>query len=75
MPASAPMNAGEVFSDSVRRSVIPRARAAGAFAPLGERVLELWSAAAEKLGPNLDQTEVARYWEEANGVTLASNGA
>ena len=57
------------------RIAVDTARAAGAFAPLGERVLELWSAAAEKLGPNLDQTEVARYWEEANGVTLASNEA
>ena len=40
------------------------------YAPLAERVSELWSAAAEKVGPNLDQTEVARYWEEATGVRL-----
>ena len=25
---------------------------------------------AEKIGPNLDQTEIARYWEEATGVRL-----
>jgi 3-hydroxyisobutyrate dehydrogenase len=46
------------------------ARSVGAFAPLGERVSELWSAAAGKLGPDLDQTQVARYWEEATGVRL-----
>jgi len=46
------------------------AKSVGAFAPLGERVSELWSAAAGKLGPNLDQTEIARYWEEATGVKL-----
>jgi 3-hydroxyisobutyrate dehydrogenase len=49
---------------------VDTAHAVGAFAPLGERVAELWSKAAEKLGPELDQTEVARYWEEATGVRL-----
>lgn len=52
------------------RIAVETARAVGAFAPLGERVSELWSAAAEKLGGNLDQTEIARYWEEATGVKL-----
>jgi 3-hydroxyisobutyrate dehydrogenase len=51
---------------------VDTARAVGAFAPLAERVSELWSAAAEKVGVNRDQTEVARYWEEANGVELRS---
>jgi len=46
------------------------AKSIGAFAPLAERVSELWSAAAEKLGPERDQTEIARYWEEATGVRL-----
>jgi 3-hydroxyisobutyrate dehydrogenase len=46
------------------------AQAVGAFAPLGERVSELWSTAAAKLGPDLDQTQIARYWEEATGVRL-----
>jgi 3-hydroxyisobutyrate dehydrogenase len=46
------------------------ARAIGAFAPLAEKVSELWSAAAEKLGPERDQTEIARYWEDATGVRL-----
>ncbi|MBI3041825.1 MAG: NAD(P)-dependent oxidoreductase [Betaproteobacteria bacterium] len=49
---------------------VETARSVGAFAPLGERVSELWSAAAEKLGPNLDQTQIARYWEESTGVRL-----
>jgi 3-hydroxyisobutyrate dehydrogenase len=52
------------------RIAVDTAHAIGAFAPLGERVSELWSAAAEKLGASLDQTEVARYWEEATGVRL-----
>ena len=46
------------------------AKAVGAFAPLAERVSELWSAAAEKLGSERDQTEIARYWEDATGVRL-----
>lgn len=46
------------------------AKSIGAYAPLGERVSELWSAAVEKLGYDLDQTQVARYWEEATGVRL-----
>ena len=49
---------------------VDTAKAIGAFAPLGERVSELWSAAVEKLGYDLDQTQVARYWEEATGVRL-----
>lgn len=52
---------------------VDTAHAIGAFAPLGERVSELWSAAAQKLGAGLDQTEIARYWEEANGVELRSS--
>jgi 3-hydroxyisobutyrate dehydrogenase len=49
---------------------VETARSIGAFAPLAERVSELWSAAVEKLGFDLDQTEIARYWEEASGVSL-----
>jgi len=52
------------------RIAMETAKSVGAFAPLGERVSELWTAAAEKVGPNLDQTEIARYWEEATGVRL-----
>ena len=46
------------------------ARAVNAFAPLAEKVSELWSAAAEQVGAEVDQTEIVRYWEEATGVKL-----
>lgn len=46
------------------------ARSIGAFAPLAEKVSELWSDAVVKIGANVDQTEIARYWEEASGVRL-----
>lgn len=46
------------------------AQAMGAFAPLAEKVSELWSAAADKLGAQIDQTEIARFWEEANGISF-----
>ena len=52
------------------RIAMETAKSVGAFAPLGERVSELWTVAAEKLGPNLDQSEIARYWEDATGVKL-----
>jgi 3-hydroxyisobutyrate dehydrogenase len=52
------------------RIAVDTAKAIGGFAPLAERVSELWSEAVERLGYDLDQTEIARYWEEANGVTL-----
>lgn len=52
------------------RIALETAKSIGAFAPLGECVSELWSAAAEKLGSGLDQTEIARYWEDASGVRL-----
>lgn len=53
------------------RIAVDTAKAIGGFAPLAERVSELWSDAVEKLGSDPDQTEIARYWEEANGVTLS----
>ena len=46
------------------------AKSIGAFAPLAERVSELWSAAVDKLGYDLDQTQIVRYWEEATRVRL-----
>jgi 3-hydroxyisobutyrate dehydrogenase len=46
------------------------AKSIGGYAPLAECVSELWSAAVDKLGYDLDQTEIARYWEQANQVTL-----
>ncbi len=50
------------------------AHAIGAAAPLAEKVAELWNAAVEELGYDLDQTEVVRYWEQASGVTLGGDG-
>jgi 3-hydroxyisobutyrate dehydrogenase len=52
------------------RIAMETARSVGAFAPLGERVSELWTAAAGKLGADLDQTQIARFWEETTGVRL-----
>jgi len=52
------------------RIALDTARSIGAAAPLAERVSELWTEAAEKLGAERDQTEIARYWEEATGVRL-----
>jgi len=46
------------------------AHAVGAYAPLADKVAELWAAAAKELGPQLDQTEIARYWEDPSGVRL-----
>jgi 3-hydroxyisobutyrate dehydrogenase len=46
------------------------ARSMQAFAPLAQKVSELWSAAAETLGPDVDHTQIVRYWEEATGVKL-----
>ena len=52
------------------RIAVDTAHAIGAAVPLGEKVAELWADAAAKLGGELDQTEIARYWEEASGVRL-----
>jgi 3-hydroxyisobutyrate dehydrogenase len=57
------------------RIAVDTAKAIGGFAPLAERVSELWSEAVAKLGYDLDQTEIARYWEDKNGVTLLTEGA
>lgn len=46
------------------------AKSIGAFAPLAERVSEIWAAASEKIGAGRDQTEIVRYWEDATGVRL-----
>ncbi len=46
------------------------AHAIGAAAPLGDRVSEIWADAAVQVGARADQTEIARVWEAASGVTL-----
>ena len=42
----------------------------GAMTPVADRVCEIWNAAEEKIGAKADQTEVARLWEEGNGIRL-----
>lgn len=49
---------------------VDMAHAMDAAVPLGEKVSELWSEAAAKVGAGVDQTEIVRYWEEATGVRL-----
>ena len=49
---------------------VDTAHAIGAAVPLGEKVLELWNDAVEKIGAGVDQTEIVRYWEQASGVSL-----
>jgi 3-hydroxyisobutyrate dehydrogenase len=46
------------------------ARSIEAYAPLASIVSQLWSAAVDKLGGQVDQTEIVRYWEDATGVKL-----
>ncbi len=49
---------------------VDAAKSIGAAVPLGEKTAELWAAACEQLGGTRDQTEIARYWEDAAGVKL-----
>jgi 3-hydroxyisobutyrate dehydrogenase len=42
----------------------------GAMTPLADRVREIWVRAEAEIGGNADQTEVARLWENGNGITL-----
>jgi 3-hydroxyisobutyrate dehydrogenase len=42
----------------------------GAMTPLTDRVCEVWKTAETKIGSNADHTEVARLWEEGNGIRL-----
>ncbi len=50
---------------------VDTAKSLGAHAPLAELTHTLWAQAAQKFGGQLDQTEVARLWEQATGVTLS----
>ncbi len=45
-------------------------RSIGALTPLADCVADIWGKAEAQVGGKADQTEVARLWEEANGVTL-----
>ena len=51
------------------------ARSPGASAPRAEKVSELWSDAVEKIGANVDQTEIARqYIEESRPDVILGGG-
>jgi 3-hydroxyisobutyrate dehydrogenase len=45
-------------------------RSIGAITPLADRVSEIWDTAEAAFGGDADQTEVARLWEQGNGVRL-----
>lgn len=45
-------------------------RSIGAMTPLADCVADIWGRAEVEVGGKADQTEVARLWEESNGVTL-----
>ncbi len=49
---------------------VDTAHSIGAYAPLAECTHALWAEAVQKFGGQLDQTEVAKLWEQATGVTL-----
>ncbi len=46
------------------------AGAIGASAPLAECVRDIWAEARDRIGGNVDQTEIVRLWEEKSGVKL-----
>ena len=50
---------------------VDTAQSIGAYAPLARLTHALWAQAVEKFGGQLDQTEVAKLWEQATGVSLA----
>ena len=52
---------------------VDTAKSIGAYAPLAECTHALWAQASQKFGGQLDQTEVARLWEQATGVTLSND--
>jgi len=58
------------FIEKDLRIAVGLAQGAGAAAPLAERVHEIWAEAASRLGANVDQSEIVRYWEDADGVEL-----
>ena len=46
------------------------AREAGAVAPLADCVSALWTDATTRVGADVDQSEIVRYWEEQSKVKL-----
>ena len=52
---------------------VDTAKSIGAYAPLAECTHALWAQAVQQFGAQPDQTEVAKLWEQATGVTLRAN--
>lgn len=42
----------------------------GMIAPMAEATSAVWHEAAEKLGGQLDQTEISKFWEQSAGIEL-----
>lgn len=42
----------------------------GAMTPVADRVVEIWRKGESDIGGSADQTEIARLWEEGNGIRL-----
>lgn len=42
----------------------------GAMTPVADRVVEVWRKGESDIGGSADQTEIARLWEEGNGIRL-----
>jgi 3-hydroxyisobutyrate dehydrogenase len=47
------------------------AQKTGAWSPIIAQTAELWAQAAQEIGGELDQTVVAKLWEEKTGVTIS----
>lgn len=45
-------------------------RSIGALTPMMERLADVWGSGVAQIGASADQTEIARLWEEGNGITL-----
>ena len=52
---------------------VDTAQSIGAYAPLAECTHALWAEAVQQFGGQLDQTEVAKLWEQATGVMLSNS--
>ena len=53
--------------------VVDTAHDLGVVAPMAEATSTVWHEAAEKLGGQLDQTEIAKFWEHSAGIELVEN--
>jgi 3-hydroxyisobutyrate dehydrogenase len=49
------------------------AKKTGAWSPIMNQTSELWSEAANKIGDEVDQTEVVRLWEQRTGIAIGGS--